>query len=92
MGELHPRSQGYSLSQELVRSSQINQSITPLPPEEQWRTAASAYLTAVQKVEKLPGCPTAHFQRPSDSACYHNGDPEGTGSTKAKVPTHAIDT
>ena len=47
MSKFHPRSQGYSLSQEVVRFSQISRFITPLPPEEQRRTAASAYLPTV---------------------------------------------
>ena len=33
MGKLLPRGQGYSLSQEIVWSSQISRSITPLPPK-----------------------------------------------------------
>ena len=48
----------------------------------QWRAAASSHFPAVQKVEKLPGCPAAYFQRSSDSACHHDGDPEGTGRPK----------
>ena len=92
MGELHLRSQGYSLSQEVVWSSQVSWPITPLPPKGQWRAAALSHFPAVQKVEKLPGCPAAYFQRSSDSACHHERDPERTGSKKAKVPTLVADT